>query len=123
MPGCALPPPWLQVQWLMAQFCNYPQAAVAAYVDHVRAGVELPNVQAHLQGQLHLGDAGFAEALGKKIAIWLSADAVIPRLQRRALAPPPPGFAAIPARNPAIVQAYASGCYSVTKIAQPFDIH
>ena len=116
-------PPWLHVQWLMSQFGNNPQAAVAAYVDHVRAGINLPSLWAQLQGQLYLGDAEFAEALGEKIGTRLSADAEIPRLQRRASAPPLARFAAMPARNPAIVQAYATGCYSMKEIARAFDIH
>ena len=52
-----------------------------------------------------------------------SVDAEIPRLQRRALAPPLARFAAMPARNPAIVQAYDTGCYSMKEIAEAFDIH
>ena len=65
----------------------------------------------------------FAEVLGEKIGIRLSADAEIPRLQRRASAPPLVRFVAMPARNPAIVQAYATGCYSMKEIAGAFDIH
>ena len=61
--------------------------------------------------------------LEKKISPRLSPDADIPRLQRRASAPPLARFAAMPARNPAIVQAYATGCYSMKEIAEAFDIH
>ena len=123
MLGRVAPAPWLHVRWLMSQFGNNPQAAVAAYVDHVRAGVDLPTVWEQLQGQLYLGDADFAEKLGEKIGARLSAAAEIPRLQRRALAPPLTRFVAMPARNPAIVQAYATDCYSMKEIAQAFDIH
>ena len=87
-----------------------------AYVDHVRAGVDLPSVWEQLQDQLHLRGAGFAEVLGGKIGTRLSADAEIPRLQSRAIAPPLIRFAAMPVRNPAIVQAYATGCYSMKGI-------
>ncbi|NMM05800.1 transposase [Polaromonas sp.] len=123
MLGRVVPPRWLQVQWLMSQFGNNPQAAVAAYVDHVRAGVNLPSLWEQLQGQLYLGDAEFVEVMGEKIATRLSSDAEIPRLQRRASAPPLARFAAMPARNPAIVQAYATGCYSMKEIARAFNIH
>ena len=61
MLGRVTPPLWLQVRWLMSQFGDNPQAAVAAYVDHVRAGVELPSVWEEQQCQLYLGDAEFAE--------------------------------------------------------------
>lgn len=100
-----------------------PQDSGGFVHQYVRAGVNLPSVWDQLQGQLYLGDAKFAEALGKKIDVRLSADAEIPRLQRRASAPPLTEFAAMPARNPAIVQAYATGCYSMKEIAQAFDVH
>jgi hypothetical protein len=96
---------------------------VAAYVDHVRAGVDLPSVWGRLQDQLYLGDAEFAELLGEKIGSRLSADAEIPRLQRRASAPPLAWFAAMPMRDLAIKKAYATGCYSMKEIAHAFDVH
>ena len=110
MLGRITPSPWLHLRWLMSQFGNSPQAAVAAYVNHVRTGVNLPSVWQQLQVQMHLGNAKFVEVIGEEIGTRLSADAEIPRLQRRASAPPLARFAAMPARNPAIVQAYATGC-------------
>ena len=53
MLGRIAPPPWLHVQWLMSQFGNSPKAAAAAYVNHVRAGVNLPSVWQQLQGQMY----------------------------------------------------------------------
>ena len=61
MLGRITPPPWLHVRWLRSQFGNSPQAAVAAYANHVRAGVDLPSVWERLQGQMYLGDAEFVE--------------------------------------------------------------
>ena len=66
MLGRVTPPAWLQVQWLLSQFGDDARTAVASYIHHVRAGVNLPSVWDQLQGQLYLGDAKFAEALGKK---------------------------------------------------------
>ena len=71
---------------------------------------------------MYLGDAEFIEETGKKIGTRLLADAEIPRLQRRASAPPLARFAAMPERNPAIEQAFATGCYSMKEIAQEFDM-
>ena len=48
------PPLWLHMQWLMSQFGHNPRAAVAVYIDHVRAGVDLPSVWEKLQSQLYL---------------------------------------------------------------------
>ena len=44
MLGRVTPPPWLHVQWLRSQLGSSLKAAVAAYIDHVRAGVDLPSV-------------------------------------------------------------------------------
>ena len=107
----------------MLQFGKSPQAAIAAYVNHVRDGVDLPNVWEQLQRQLYLGDAIFAEVLGEKLGDNLAADEEIPRLQRRKSAPPLARFAAMPERTTAIVQAFATGCYGMTEIAQAFEIH
>ena len=101
----------------MLQFGKSPQAAIAAYVNHVRDGVDLPNVWEQPQGQL-LGDAKFAEVLGEKMGDKLAADEEIPRPQRRKSAPPLARFAAMPERTTAIVQAFATGCYGMTEIAQ-----
>ena len=57
--------------------------------------------------------------MGEKLAV----DAEIPRLQRRKSAPPLARFAAMPERTTAIVQAFATGCYGMTEIAQAFEIH
>ena len=44
MVGQAHRPNWLHTEWLLGQFgCQYAKA-VAAYIDHVRAGVGLPSV-------------------------------------------------------------------------------
>ncbi len=85
--------------------------AVAPHINHDPAGVNLPSVWDQLPRQLYLGDAQFAEVLGKKIGVRPSTDTEIPRLQSRASAPPLAQFAAMPARKPAIVQAYAIMTY------------
>ena len=111
------------VRWLMAQFGNSTQTAIAAYVYHVRDGVDLPSVWEQLQSQLYLNDAEFAEVLGRKMHHKLVAAAEIPRLQRRTSAPPLAWLAAMPERNTAIVRGYATGCYTMKEIALAFEIH
>ena len=123
MAGRFAPPPWLHVQWQMAQFGNSAETAIAAYVNHVRDGVDLPSVWEQLQGQLYLGDAEFAEVLGRKMDHKLVAAAETPRLPRRNSAPSLARFAAMPNHNIAIVHAFATGCYGMTEIAQVFEIH
>ena len=116
-------PPWLQRNWLLSQFSSNPHLAERAYVDHVRAGVGLSSVWEELKGQMYLGDDEFVERMGEKVSNKLSIDAEIPRLQRRAKAPPLALFAGMTDRNTAIAQAHATGCYSMKEIAQAFDIH
>ena len=70
-----------------------------------------------------MGDAKFAEVPGEKMGDNFAADEEIPRLQRRKSAPPLARFAAMPNHNIAIVQAFATGCYGMTEIAQAFEIH
>ena len=108
--GQVTPPPWLHRKWLPSQFGNRPQAAVQAYVEHVRAGLGLPSVWEQLQGQLYLGDAEFIESMGDKIATKLSVDTEITRLQRRAKAPPLGSFVEMTNQKAAMVQAHATGC-------------
>ena len=123
MVGHVAPPPWLHVQWLLAQFGNSAQTAIAVYVNHVRDGVDLPSIWEQLQGQLYLSDAELAEVLGRKRDHKRVADAEIPRLQRRISMRPLAWFAAMPERNTAIVQGWATGWYTIKEIAQAFEIH
>ena len=81
------------------------------------------SVWEELQGQMYLGDDEFVERMGEKVSTKLSIDTEIPRLQRRAKAPPLALFVAMTERNTAIAQAYATGCYSMKVIAQGFDVH
>jgi putative transposase len=123
MVGQAHRPNWLHTEWLLAQFGNQYAKAVAAYVDHVRAGVGLPSVWDALQDTLYLGDPEFADKSRQTLSNRLLNDTEIPRLQRRARVPPLEVFAAMPDRNSAISKAYASGRYSQKEIASAFDIH
>ena len=123
MLGQAPTQPWLQRHWLLSQFSNSPQVAKKAYVDHVRAGVGLPSIGEELQGQMFLGDAEFIEQMADKVSDKRSIDTEIPRLQRRAKAPPLASFVAIADRNAAFAQAYATGSYSMKETAQTFGVH
>lgn len=122
MIGQAPVPEWLQTTWLMAQFSPQAATATAAYVDHVRAGIGKPGIWDNLKNQLYLGDADFASALQLQ-SQGQANQAEIPRLQRRSSAPPLSYFSALPERNSAIAQAYATGCYSLKDIGQAFGLH
>lgn len=123
MVGQANKPNWLHTEWLLSQFGNQYATAVAAYIDHVLAGVGLPSMWDALQDQLYLGDEAFADKSRQALSNRLLNDSEIPRLQRRARVAPLSVFAAMPDRNSAIVKAYSTGRYSQKEIAQAFDIH
>ena len=72
---------------------------------------------------MYLGDDEFVKRMGDKVSNKLSIDTEIPRLQRRAKAPPLAVFVAMTDTDAAIAQAYATGCYSMKEIAQAFEIH
>ena len=76
-----------------------------------------------LQGQLYFSDAEFIESRGEKIAPKLSMDAEIPRLLRRAKSPPVGSFVEMPDQKAALVQAHATGCFSMKEIALAFNVH
>lgn len=123
MVGQAHRPEWLHTEWLIGQFGSQHAKAVAAYIDHVRAGVGLPSVWGDLQDQLYLGDDEFADKSRQMLSDRQLNDSEIPRLQRRAQVAPLSVFAAMPDRNCAIVKAYASGRYSQKGIAAAFELH
>ena len=123
MVGQAHRPNWLHTEWLLDQFGSEYAKAVAAYIDHVRAGVGLPSLWGDLQDQLYLGDEAFADQSRQMLSNRLLNDSEIPRLQRRARVAPLSVFAAMPDRNSAIAKAYATGRYSQKEIAAAFDLH
>ena len=63
-------PPWLETDWLLAHFGqrrSSAAAAVAKYIDFVRAGVGLPAVWESLRGQVFLGSDWFVKRMQKLI--------------------------------------------------------
>ena len=123
MIGQAHRPNWLHTEWLLGQFGSHYTKAVAAYIEHVHAGVGLTSVWDALQDQLYLGDDDFADQSRLALSGRQLNDSEIPRLQRRAKAAPLSVFAAMPMRNDAIMQAYATGRYSQKEIAIAFGLH
>ena len=121
--GQAYRPNWLNTDWLLSQFGHQYARAVAAYIDHVKAGAGLPSIWQALQDQLYLGDTEFANKSRDEMSDRLLSDSEIPRLQRRARVAPLSVFVAMPERNNAIKLAYATGRYSQKEIAGAFDLH
>jgi REP element-mobilizing transposase RayT len=121
--GEAEAPVWLETRWLLAQFGLSPAKALAAYIDHVQAGVGLPSMWTAVQDQLCIGDAGFADQLRASLSHRHASDPEITHLQRRPKALPLAHYASLPERDQAMRQAYATGRYRQREIAQAFGVH
>ena len=93
-----------------------------AFVDHVRAGIGLPSVWDELKNQLYLGDTDFAQELpqcSRRQAFAFE----IARSQCRSAAPPVTHFTKLLERKSAMVQVYATGCYSVKDVGRAYGVH
>lgn len=123
MIGAAPKPAWLQRDWLLGQFGEQPERAVAQFIDFVRAGVGLPSVWEALRQQIYLGSDEFV--LSMQRAIPTKEDmAEIPRVQKRPVAKPLAFYAEQAASSKvAMAQAYLSGDYSMKEIARYFRVH
>ncbi len=91
-------------------------------IGHVRAGMGLPSVWAHLKSQLYLGDDDFSKALQQHTQCQ-AGQTEIPKTQRRAAAPPLAISPRYRSATPPWHMAYATGCYSPKEIAQTFGLH
>lgn len=123
MVGEAEPPAWLDVDALLGQFSHQRPQAVAAYVDHVRAGVGLPSIWLQVKQQVFLGDGAFvARMIAGTTALQEALE--VPRAQSRGPAAPIESFVALPLpRHQAMARAYATGRHSMAAIARAFGVH
>jgi putative transposase len=127
-------PPWLHTDWLLAQFevGGLDKAkAQAAYRNHVRAGMGLPSIWQALQGAVKsaviLGDERFAAKVMAQARPSQLQDPEIPRLHRRAAAPPIEHFVKLAHktqdRNAAIEAAWQTRRFSQREIGEAFGLH
>ena len=85
MTGTQPAAPWLETDWLLQQFGQRRNRAVAKYVDFVRAGVGLPSVWESLQGQIYLGSEPFIERMQALVEAHGPELREAPVMQRRPL--------------------------------------
>lgn len=121
MIGVEASPEWLQTDWILSQFGAQRERAIARYIDFVREGVGLPGIWKALKGQVFLGSDDFLQQMQD----LLNQDiAEIPRSQRRPAALPLEHYqnqAVTP--HEAMATAFASGDYTLQKIAEHFGVH
>ncbi len=114
-------PPWLQTDWLLAQFGDSRDQAIDAYQRFVAAGMGLPSPLKELQHQLLLGDETFV-LNHRSQAARVGLDEVN-RAQRRVAAMSLAEYgASYPARESAVAAAYRSNLYTMAQIARHFGI-
>ncbi|MDF1588138.1 MAG: transposase [Gammaproteobacteria bacterium] len=116
-------PDWLETDWILNHFGDIRQLAIAAYENFVREGIGLAPIWDGLKKQVYLGDEQFIE---KAIdAVDVSSElSEVPKVQRRKLAKSLAWYEEhFSLRDDAIVNAYASGDYSMKVIADWFKVH
>jgi REP element-mobilizing transposase RayT len=123
MVALAPPPPWLEVDGLLAEFGRRRADAVQRYMDHVRAGIGLPSVWDQLKSQVYLGSDEFVVRMHRKAGAGAQA-LEVPRTQRRAPAKRLAHYAALVVpRHEAMAHTYATGDFKLAEVAQAFGVH
>ena len=114
---------WLETDWVLNHFGGSRQLAIVSYQNFVREGIGLPPIWDALKRQVFLGDEQFVD----RAIDTVDADqelSEIPRMQRRKLAKSLAWYEEnFSLRDDAIVNAYASGGYSMKMIADWFKLH
>ena len=115
-------PPWLNIDFLLAQFSARKGEARERYVRFVAEGREQPTIWTQLRGQIYLGDEAFIKKLHQR---HRPDDRLkeIPRAQRRAPAKPLAHYVRLPDTEQGMRSAYASGAYTLAQIAAHFGVH
>ena len=115
-------PAWLDTQWLLARFAPDKADAINRYREFVTAGIgSSTRPLAQVRHQLILGDDAFIAHVQTLLPMFV--DEGISDTQRRALLPTLADYAkGNPDRDKAMAQAYATGSFSVTIIAQHFKV-
>ena len=119
--GTRANPAWLEVDWLLGQFADDRQKAIARYRDFVRAGVGLDGLWSDLKAQVFLGGEHFVERMQSGLPDKDRRE--VPRLQRRGSARPLLDYARTPHSREGMARAYRTGEYTMRQIADYFDVH
>jgi REP element-mobilizing transposase RayT len=116
-------PEWLSTGPLLSHFSKHRPEAVQKYQRFVAQGSGEGTIWDHLNRQIYLGDDEFVDRILS--ASEKSQEALdVPKIQQRRPAPSLETFTSdYPARNDAIVAAYATGQYSYHQIAMHFGLH
>jgi putative transposase len=123
--GAASAPSWLDVNWTVAQFGGTVSEGIARYVAFVKAGVGVDLSRDLLESNVLIGGKGLRE-VARRVGVDGAAGNVaqVRRVHRRAATMTLIEYEALyPDRRQAIVQAYASGVFSMGALAAHFCVH
>lgn len=119
--GISTPPPWLETDWLLAQFGPQRSSAVSAYRHYVASGMYADSPFEHIEDQLYLGDAAFVKRLRNRNTLPDMSETT--SVHRRAMALTLEEYASRWPRDEAMARAYLSGAYTMREIAAYHQVH
>lgn len=115
--------PWLEINWILAQFSRQQKRAVEKYIDFVRAGIGLPSIWSSLQNQIFLGTEEFVNKQKQHID-KIARTTEIPHLQRRKLPRSLDYYdKKYTDKKKSIYSAYQSGGYTLKEIGDYYGNH
>ncbi|QBQ54057.1 transposase [Nitrosococcus wardiae] len=121
--GLGKGPMWLHSKWILSAFSRRKGEAIKRYRAFVSEGKNQPSPWEQLKNQIYLGSASFVEKMQRQLDSEQDLSE-IPSAQRRPVAKPLEYFSKkYHDRDTAIVQAYASGGYSMKEIGAHFGLH
>lgn len=121
--GLGKGPMWLQSKWILSAFSRRKGEAIKRYRAFVSEGKNQPSPWEQLKNQIYLGSESFVEKMQRQLDSKQDLSEV-PSAQRRPVAKPLEYFSKkYRDRDTAIVQAYASGGYSMKEIGVHFGLH
>jgi putative transposase len=119
--GAARSPPWLDTDWLLAQFAPTRREAIERYARFVQDGVRATSPWKALKHQGILGDDTFVARF--RAPDRLANLSEISKTQRQPLADALAVYRARYTRDAAMARAYLSGAYSMKEIGNFFGVH
>lgn len=113
----------LKVDWVLSCFSSNKKVAIKRYREFVSEGKNQPSPWEQLRNQIYLGSDDFVDDMQCKIAPDVSLSE-IPSSHKRQVAKPLSYYeSSNPDRDIAIVNAYASGGYSMKQVGDYFGVH
>ncbi len=118
-------PEWLETDWLLGCFGTKRKTIIARYIDFVREGVGLPSVWEQMDHPNCLGSESFVEGIRDRFGKKGQDDLIeVSRMQRCPLAMPLDWYEKqYTDRKQGMLEAFASGDYTMKQIACRFGVH